>query len=107
MDKAEQERFQKLQSVKFTKFDILCGYEELNSLKEVQIEASLDLALVDKLYKQNPKEYDGVRNLLHNFVWFICHSDGKTEPAMLWEDDVHGISYFKMMQDIRSKFVKE
>ena len=107
MDKEEQERFQKLQAVNFRKFDILYGYEELNSLKEVQIEATLDLALVDKLYKQNPKEYEGVRNLLHNFVWFICYSDGNTKPANLWEDDVHDISYYKMMQDIRSKFVKE
>lgn len=37
MDKEEQERFQKLQAVNFRKFDILCGYEELNLLKEVKI----------------------------------------------------------------------
>lgn len=107
MDEYELKRFEKLNSIKFRKFDLLHGYKQMDSLEQVQTEAQLDLALVNKLKRENPQRYEGVFNLLHNFVWFICYSNGNTEPATLWEDDIHGISYYGMMQDIRDKFHKE
>ncbi len=107
MTSEDYRRLERLRDLKFDKLSILCEYENLNSLHEVQIEAALDLKLVDNLLKEDYNRYCGIHNLLHNFVWYTCYSDGKTEPYNLWEDDPHGICYFDIMKRIQTKFIKE
>lgn len=95
----------KLYEIKFDRWELIFEYQEVGSLHELAILISEDLDCLEHIRKADKTvDCENIYNFVHNFKWFLLFSDHKTEPAGLWENDVHGISFFEVMKKIYSKF---
>mgnify|MGYP006959219366 CR=1 FL=1 len=94
----------KLYEIKFNRWELIFEYQEVGSLQELETLVSDDLGCLDHIRKTDKTvDCENIYNFVLNFKWFLLSSDHKTEPAGLWENDVHGLSYFEVMKSIYSK----
>lgn len=96
-------RLTRLRNLDFDRLRLIDEYDKLSSLKELSKEVENDYYC---LRSYNNEECSQCFNFLSKFDWFLKtkNCDNIQEIPGLWEDDMHGLSFFKEMKRLYRKF---
>lgn len=83
-------------------------YDDIAKLEELKVIAHQDAKELEPLYAQDSKTFAFVWNFVHNFDWFLNHTDWNVCPAGLFafEPSLDPITPYEAFLEIVKKFRK-